>query len=351
METARGVLTSLAWRYAFGDVVALTVDGVVHDVDARRVRALCAFGHRLLELDAEDFGVPDSCTDGVPSVLLDRARASRMPQRPEERSRGALTSLRPAYALLLEVIEARWHRRELAALVAAVHIAAEYLPLLAWEPVLGHAADPARLPSAVTGKGSRFGVIGSDCAHHGPEQSAADRALRVAGEPAPGWRAYLDRQHSHLARGMGVCAARCRRQCSVISRLDDSVREPLTERCQIAMDFGDSALVRLRHTAPVGHGFGVPSTEEISDAWARTRASLSKYPLARRAFAEPEPQRVDRPDAGRRWLEPETGQPGSGQFPLPGLPGLFSVIAGVPIAPDTLLFDVARTLAGTLDAE
>ena len=54
-----------------------------------------------------------------------------MPQSAKERTRGALLTLRPAYSLLLEVIEARWLRREMAALVAAVHIAAEYLPLLA----------------------------------------------------------------------------------------------------------------------------------------------------------------------------------------------------------------------------
>ena len=53
------------------------------------------------------------------------------------------------------------------------------------------------------------------------------------------------------------------------------VLDALTERCRLAHEFAEGALVRLRHAAPVGHGFGVPSPEEVSDAWDRTRTSLS----------------------------------------------------------------------------
>lgn len=330
METAHEVLTTLAGRYAFGDLAALCADGVA-DLSpqvAAEVRLLCSFGQRLIDLDAEDFGVPERTGDPdvdvhkVPDHLLARARASRMPQSAKERTRGALRTLRPAYALLLEVIEARWRRREMAALVAAVHIAAEYLPLLAWEPVLGHAGDPALLPAAVTGPGSRFGVPQEpgrrrDCDLTRPEQSAAERALRVAGEPGPGWRAYLDRQHSTLASALGRCAASCRTPCDVVGRLPGDVLAGLTERCRLAAEFADGALVRLRHAAPVGHGFGVPSPEEVEEAWARTRASLGHQPL------------------GGSVVAPEAC------YALPGLPELFSAAAGHPIAPDTLLHDVA----------
>ncbi len=333
METAHEVLTTLADRYAFGDLAALCAAGVAGvaglppDV-ATEVRLLCSFGQRLIDLDAEDFGVPERTGDPavdvheVPGHLLSRARACRMPQSAKERTRGALRTLRPAYALLLEVIEARWRRREMAALVAAVHIAAEYLPLLAWEPVLGHAGDPALLPEAVAGPGSRFGVPPQPGRHRKcdltrPEQSAAERALRVAGEPGPGWRAYLDRQHSTLASALGRCATSCRTPCHVVTRLPRDVLAALTERCRLAAEFADGALVRLRHAAPVGHGFGVPSPEEVEEAWARTRASLGNQPL------------------GRAVVEPATA------YALPGLPELFSAVAGRPIAPDTLLRDVA----------
>ncbi|MFC7649101.1 hypothetical protein ACFQX6_58240 [Streptosporangium lutulentum] len=141
MESARDLLVSLARRYAFADLGALS-----HDVveDASTIEAVCEFGQRLLSLDAEDFAVE---ARGVPGDLRRRARACTMPQTPREQPRGALESLRPAYALLLEVIAVRWHRRELSSMVAAVHIASEYMPLLAFEPVLGSAGDPARWPA------------------------------------------------------------------------------------------------------------------------------------------------------------------------------------------------------------
>ncbi|MFF5260409.1 hypothetical protein ACFY4C_15805 [Actinomadura viridis] len=330
METARDVLTALARRQAFGDLEALVAAGVPLNAERAPVAALCAFGQRVMELDAEDFGMPEEAGE-VPKDLLDRARASRMPQAPRERPRGALATLRPAYALLLEVIAIRWHRREMAAMVAALHIASEYLALLAWEPVLGHAGDPALLGPAVTGPGSRFGVPAEPgaarvCDHTRPERSACERALRVATEPPSGWRAYLDRQHSQVAQALGDCAARCRTPCSVMSRLDEDVRADLAERCRLAADFTDGALVKLRHAAPVGHGFGVPSPHEVQSAWARARRSLARHRLGGAALASAEKDR----------------------YPLPGLPGLFSAIAGAEIVPDTLLADVSARLTAAL---
>ena len=337
METAREVLTTLARRYAFGDLAALCEAGAARlpsSVTAE-VRLLCSFGQRLLDLDAEDFGMPERTGDPVvdayhvPERLLGRARASRMPQSAKERSRGALRTLRPAYGLLLEVIEARWLRREMAALVAAVHIASEYLPLLAWEPVLGHAGDPALLPASVTGPDSRFGVPGGaarprDCSLTRPQQSAAERALRVAREPGPGWRNYLDRQHSTVASALCTCATSCRTPCDVVTRLSPETLSALTARCRVAHEFAEGALVRLRHAAPVGHGFGVPNPEEVSDAWDRTRTSLGRLALGERVVGE------------------------VADYPLPGLPEAFSAAAGHEIVPDTLLRDVADHLVAIL---
>jgi hypothetical protein len=341
METAREVLRTLTLRYAFGDVAALAADGIggLAADRAAEVRLLCSFGQRLLDLDAEDFGVREVTGDPivdahlVPRDLLKRARASRMPQSPREQPRCALDSLRPAYRLLLEVIDIRWQRREMAALVAAVHIASEYLPLLAWEPVLGHAGDPARLGASVSGPGSRFGVPlvqGQPrcCDLTRPQNAAAERALRVAGEPAPGWRAYLDRQHSHIADALGVCAATCRTPCDVVTRIDPPVREDLAERCKLALDFGDGALVRLRHAAPVGHGFGVPSPAEVDEAWDRTRTSLSHHRIGEKALAD------------------SAADP----YPLPGLAAIISAAAAFPIEADTLLRDTAERIAALLES-
>lgn len=333
METPREVLIALARRYAFGDVAALASQGLVpHDV-APGIEALCSFGQRVLDLDAEDFGMPEDVGDSsaIPREFMNRARASRMPQTAKERPRGALATLRPAYALLLEVIDIQWGRRDLAALTAAVHIASEYLPILAWEPVLGHAADPARLRDSVGGPGSRFGLTPEpgaerNCDHTRAERSAAERALRVAGEPGPGWRAYLDRQHSNIADALAVCAAECRTPCTVMTRLSPADHALVTERCKLALEFTNAALVRLRHAAPVGHGFGVPSKNEVLDAWARTRSSLSHQELGRKALAGAD----------------------TDPYPLPGLAGVFSAVAGVEIRPDTLLRDVAAHVADLL---
>lgn len=313
METTRDLLVALARRYAFADLGALAADQEVADV--------CEFGQRLLSLDAEDFAVE---AKAVPGDLKRRARACHMPQTPREMPRGALESLRPAYALLLEVIAIRWFRRELSPMIAAVHIASEYLPLLAFEPQLGHAGDPARWPEGLSTTGSRFGVIGDrDCDHTKSEQSATNRTLRVAGEPPEGWRAYFDRQHSQLAGALAVCVATCRNPCTAMDWIPDEPRADLSVRARTALAFAETPLVRLRHAAPVGHGFGVPSPEEVLEAWERSRAALDKNPAGAAALT----------DDG---------------FPLPGLAALFSAVASAPIVPSTLLADVSEHVAGLL---
>lgn len=322
VETVHGVLIALAERYSFGDVAALVdagADGLT-SAEADRVKKLCGFGQRLLDLDAEDFG--DADPDVIPPDLRDRALLCRMPQAANDRHRGALDSLRPAYALLLEVVEARWRRQETSALVAAVHIASEYAPMLVWEQILGHAGDPLKLPPQVSGDGSAWGDFDDrDCPHTKAEKSAAQRALRVAHEPPSGWRAYLDRQHSNTSHALGVCAAACPRPCTVLTRWDAEQIALLTQGSKLAQALNDSAVVKLRHAAPVGHGFGVPTRAEVLDAWQRSRGGLSKYAVA---------------------AADDDG------FPLPGLPGLFSTLAGTPIHPSTLLHDTATTLTKAL---
>ncbi|MFD0891860.1 hypothetical protein ACFQ08_45525, partial [Streptosporangium algeriense] len=91
----------------------------------------------------------------------------------------------------------------------------------------------------------------------------------------------------------------------------------------VALTFADTPLVRLRHAAPVGHGFGVPSPEEVLDAWERSRTILAKNEIGNAA----------------------TKNDG---FPLAGLPSLFSAIATAPTAPSTLLSDISAHLVRLL---
>jgi hypothetical protein len=337
VETAHEVLVALARRYSFAEVAALVAagagGGALTTRDAAQIDQLCAFGQRLLDLDAEDFGVADAARDAntdhtfadrvagdaVPADLVARARACRMPQDPRERDRGALGSLVPAFGLLLEVIALRWARRETTAVVAALHITSEYLPLLAWESVLGHAGDPARIGAAVAGEGSAWGDYDdTDCAHTRPERSAAHHAVRVALESGPQWRKYLDRQHSTVVHAFAVCGGECRRPCSVVTRHRAADQALLAERSRLALAYVSSPIVRLRHSAPVGHGFGVPSAGEVRQAWHRSRGELG--PAA----------------------QTEDG------YPLPGLPSLCSAVAGRPVAPDTLVADTAKALLAAL---
>jgi hypothetical protein len=334
------MLGLLVSRYAFGEVSALVAAGFCEHCRTRGeiadIQQLCAFGKRLLDLDAEDFGVADAATDAnvdhsfadeesgdsVPDDLVVRSRAARMPQSPSEVDRGALASLRPPFALLLEVIAARWMRRETSDLVATMHIASEYLPMLIWEPVLGHAGDPARMVASVGGDGSRWGQLDDRaCPHSKPEKSAANRALRVSGEQDAGWRSYLDRQHSSVSAALGICAADCRRPCTVMTRHSESDQERLDAACRIAENFSDSAMIQLRHSAPVGHGFGVPSPREVMDTWMHTREHLGKREPA---------------------VLVDDG------FALPGLPSLVSALAGTTIVPDTLIADTAAALQNAL---
>lgn len=318
-------METLCHRYAFGDVRELLPMLRLPEAELRRLRRICLFGQRLLDLDAEDFDMADAEAGGPEyTALVNRARACRMPQEPREVNRGALSSLRPAYKLLLEVVAARWYRHEMAGLVATVHIIAEYLPLLVWEAVWGHAADPMRIGADVGGADSVFGQQDATCGHNRTDKGSTARILRIDKAPGQGWRTYLDRQHSNVAHALGVCAAECREQCSVVTRLPAAVQGQLAERCVIALAFGDSGIIKLRHAAPVGHGFGVPSGEEVQETWQHTREVLGK----RGGLAES--------------ILTEDG------FCLPGLPSLVTALAGTPVAPDTLLSDTAALTVGKL---
>ena len=344
----REILVTLARRYAFRDLSYLIGAGAtglaLSQRDAARVQQLCAYGQRLFDLDAEDLANPDAATGAstdttftslvgdelVPADLLRRGRRCHVRQQSAVTDPDALGSLRPAYRLLLEVIRIRWNRKETLPLLTAVHIASEYAPALAWEPVLGHAADPARLRTdpAFTSPDSRWGHDDDpQCPQTRPEKAAAARAMRVSTEPPSGWRAYLDRQHSAVAHALGVCASSCPDPCTVLTSRPANLREPLAERCRIALAFQRSALVKLRHRAPVGHGFGVPSTMEVTSAWQRTRDGMAR-----------------RGGLGRAALVDDG-------CVLPGLRSLISAIAGTPLEPETLLADIAAEIVNQLDPE
>lgn len=327
---AHDLVRSLVDRYAFGEIAAAArLFGHLDAGQRDRVVHLCEFGARLLDLDAEDF----DHFPGVPAALADRARRSWMPQRPDAAERGALASLLPAFTLMLEVIAVRWERGDMSHTLSVTHIVNEYLPLLIWEPVLGHAADPARLRPHVLGESSLWATDTRQCQHGGPERKAARIAVDVASRPAAEWQSYLDRHHSHVADALAACAGYCQADCTVRTRLPDQVRATLRTRVRVARRLGGSPLVGLRHAAPVGHGFGVPNRTEVLEAWEETRARIDDeaLPPEERALA----RRV-RVDDG---------------YPLPGLPTFLSAVTDQAVHPDTLLADTRRLIADTVDPD
>jgi hypothetical protein len=347
MPEIRELLVVLTRRYAFREVAYLIGAGATGSAlrqrDIARLQQLCAYGQRLMDLDGEDLASRDAAPGAgtehtiarivgdelVPAHLVARGRLCYIRQRPTEHpATDALVSLRPAFRLLLEVMAARWARRETAAMVAAAHIAGEYAPMLAWERALGHAGDPNRIATdpAFVGPASRWGDVDDRrCPQTKRDKAAANRSLRVSREPAAGWQSYLDRQHSAVAHALGVCATDCERPCSVMTSHDRAERHTLGDAVRLAVAFGQCGLVRLRHAAPVGHGFGVPSPYEVAEAWQRSREGIAK-----------------RGWLGRAALK-EDG------YPLPGLPSLFSAIAGVELTADTLLADTAAEIYRQLD--
>jgi hypothetical protein len=300
VHTALDALAVLTERYAFAEVAALLAAGAggerlsAHEVAS--LQQLCAFGQRLLDLDAEDFGRPDAISGSniehavadrvrgevVPSKLLERSLECRMPQSPREKPRGALGSLRPAYRLMLEVVRARFARRETANVVATVHIVSEYAPLLVWERALGHAGDPVLLPRDVDGEGSMWGEFDlRECPHTKTEKSAAKRALTVARGNSAGWQSYLDRQHSIVAHALAICAASCRRRCTVYTRLSPQERATVTAGSRIAV-----ALGRIRDRSIASQRAGRPRLRcAVADRTARGMGSHAALADALRANA------------------------------------------------------------------
>ncbi|GAB3296378.1 hypothetical protein EK0264_15000 [Epidermidibacterium keratini] len=317
--------------------VAVTID--LPDDTRAELAKLLDYAASITALDAEDWG---DFAD-APGDLGADASAAAVPQDPEATDRGALASLVPTYSVLLDVIDARRRQGNISALLMICHIMSEYFPLLAWESHLGHAADPPQLAAYVAKPGSLWGVDADDkrsrdCAHPLSLRGSLRNAIHVATrnqswdseEYARLWRRYLDRDHSRVAEGLAICGRQsagrpdelraCEKKCPVGSEAPGD-REALADKLALAAVFTESDLIALRHSAPVGHGFGVPSESELEHAWKRTWAELTK------------------PWKGQR-RNPLEGAVGADGEALPGLGALVSAVAGREVPPAGVLAEV-----------
>lgn len=332
-------LTRLGWPDAVDALLRSQPDALAGHQHLNQAKRLSSLACRVLALDAEDFG--ELATQYAHYSWSDELVAASFPAEPRAAERGALGSLVPLFELMLEICQIRTMRGETQDLVVTLHLMAEYVAQLAWEPVLGHGGDPLRLGEFV---GGRFGSNDTSCPHSSAMRATARRALNACHGDVPGYVRYLDKFHSRLGDAMAECAMNhetisagerpdvadtCPRPCSwVLDWGTLEQRRALDARLRLALIFVESPVIALRHHAPVGHFFGVPSVAEISDGWLRTWQRLTQQ------WSD-----GSNPLVGRTSDDTEEA--------LPGLALLMSTIADQPIRTGTLL----RRIGGDLIAE
>ncbi len=342
MSISSGVVAALLRGHWYDAVASLATEQMRAEPSPQLARAhdLAVAGKRVLDLDAEDFGDIAEGFSELPWAR--RLAAACFPLTPRDPQRGALESLVPLYELMLEVLDLRARRQEPLQVVVTAHLIGEYLCQLAWEPVFGHAGDPLLMAGSV---GEKWGTDSPDCPHGSAARATARRSLNACNGDVAGYTAYLDRFHSRLGPTLAVCALNhatidagvrpdvgdtCPTPCRWALRGTLSQRRDLDARIRLALLYRDSAIVSLRHHAPVGHFFGVPSVGEISDAWLRTWERVS----------QPWPD-------GANPLR-TAGTDAAADEALPGMAALVSAVAGRPITAGTLIRDIGRDVAASL---
>ncbi|QQY14136.1 hypothetical protein JMX53_07130 [Cutibacterium avidum] len=338
-------LCEAGWYDTADSMLRMTRPSESDDPHLVQAAGVTAVARRVLALDAEDF---EEIGDPLPADLRSRLTAAGFPHHPRATERGALGDLVPLYELMLEVLDIRMHREEPQQVVVTCHILGEYLGQLAWQSVLGDGGDPLTLPGKV---GEKWGVDGQDCAHTSAMNATARRSLHAAQGDEEGYTSYLDKFHSRLGEALGVCAMNhatidagerpdvgitCPHPCQWVLAGTWEERRALDARVRLARIFQESGLVALRHHAPVGHFFGVPSGSEIGNAWVTTWNKLNEQ------WA----------DGSNPMLDPST--PGYdvdvSDEALPGLSRVVSVIAARPIRAGHLLRDLGATAIAELKA-
>lgn len=320
--------TGERWRGAVDDLLALyqfsAARQVLDQVGAsEHARTLAALGESLVTLDLHDARLR-TVVHGVSADVSVRITEVAWPARREATVRGPLSDLVPTYRLLLEVMHIHTLRGEWSSVLAVLHLMAEYLPLLAWSSRTEDAGDPITLAERVTAPGTAWHT--DVCPLNRAERGAFE-SLHAHGD----WDEYLHNRHSRVASALAVCggvpepvlsgssARACRNQCAVMDGVTG-----VAWRMTLVRRFRDSALLQLRHDAPVGHFFAVPGAREISAAWGATWHGL--------VADGPETPAGENPATGMRHEDWDQG-----------VAALLGLVAGQsqPLAPATLVADVA----------
>ncbi len=340
----RTALTAALARFDFEEAdVILESSGYR---ESSHCRQLCAVGMEVRQLDAEEFGKRAKTCVPLPRRLRAILHAAAWPTTLADQGSGALVDLRPTYRLLLELVQINIAQRNWTDVLALIHLMSEYLPLLAWQPLLGHAGIPRDIsalfntsttqsPRPSPERGCALGKPGSDLANQLQTPPTTDAALQD----------YLRTKYSRVSGLLLICggapdalitgrARACRNQCSVVTGpnadLAEPEREALARRVTMARRFADSPIVALRHTSPVGHFFSVPGKPEIDEAWNRTRGKLLKT-LGDMSASDQEKDRIS----------PEL---------VNGLQGLVGYCSGSdePLTPSDILIELRDAIGGVM---
>lgn len=343
----RGELATALERYDFaeaGDVLARAQFGPRHPASVN-----CAAAVRVMDLDAEDFAVIAS-QKSLPEPVAASLRACAWPDQIRADDVTALVDLVPTYRLLLELVELYYAQESWPDVLALVHLVAEFLPLLAWQPVLGDAGRPDTLAARLGAGQTRFNPR-QECALSEPQADQFRRLLDDPPRSGKRLREYLTSAHSRVATALAVCGGlpawspgaaggstnggACRHPCAVVGPTADA---GLAWRVTLSRQFGRSNIVRKRHASPVGHFFAVPSHQELDAAWGFTWATLV-------ADRETGPAK-DNPLVSMSLRREAVGS-------LPGLSSLVAACAGLdqPLEPSSVVEDLRAAVIAWLPGE
>lgn len=341
ISTACISLTKGGWPDAVHQTLLGHPDLLASDEHLAEAARLAWLGRRVLGLDAEDFGA--LAGQFTAYGWSDDLVAASFPAEPRDPQRGALGSLVPIFELMLEASQIRMMRADYQSLVVNLHLMAEYVCQLAWESVLGHGGDPLRMGNFV---GERWGKQDSSCPHPSALRATARRSLHACSGDVAGYVSYLDKFHSRLGEALAQCAMNhktiaagerpdvadtCPKPCAWATGWGSrEERRDLDARLRLAVIFIESPVISLRHHAPVGHFFGVPSLAEITEGWERTWQRLSQPWADGLNPLQGVEMQVDEREA------------------LPGLTLLMSTIAARPVGSGTLLQRIGKDLVAQL---
>lgn len=330
------------WPDAVHSLLIAQDEQVRADQHVAEAIRLSLLARRVLGLDAEDFAA--LAEEYSSYAWSEDLVAASFPAEPRDPHRGALGSILPIFELMLEACRVRQLRADYQALVVNLHLMAEYVCQLAWESTLGHGGDPLRLGSFV---GQKWGSTDTSCPHASALRATARRSLHACSGDVPGYISYLDKFHSRLGEALAQCAMNhetigagerpdvgptCPKPCQWVTGFGDlAKRRDLDARLRLALIFVESPVIALRHHAPVGHFFGVPSKAEIDQGWQRTWQRLTQQ------WADGSNPMHQVAAAGEKEA-------------LPGLTQLMSTIAGRPMKTGTLLSRIGADLIKELAA-